>query len=723
MADIAAKTGVSRVAVSLALRNHPRISGPLRRKVQRVARELGFVPDPLLSALAVHQRRRIHPFSNGALAWINRWGDPKQLRRFREFDLYWKGAFEAAAKHGFRLDEIRWEPECSPKRLENILLTRGIEGVLIPPHRDLIHWGDFDWKKFSMVRFGLSVPTPDSNAVTSDIYRATVMALGRIYEYGYRRIGITVNRAFNQRVGGGLTSGFFYAVRKYGLEPVPPLLTFLENRTADELSRQEAALDCWLKRYKPDALLICDIEVSHMLRKLGYRIPEDIAVAGTSVLDIPGVDTGIDQHAEAIGRVAVETLLKQMNIGERGVPRHPVRILIEGHWREGSSLPRISDGTVKIPAAPYAARTFAPRATGRRVSLKEIADEIGVSKNTVSLALRDNPRISSNLRKKIRGIASELGYKADPVLLRLSEYRRSRSDSRRKNVIAWLNHWNQPDKLRSYREFNQYWSGAKRAAKQLGYQLEEFVWPSDYPAERIEQRLRERGVLGLLIPPHKPDVNWSGFNWNQFSLLRFGFSVKEVDANLVTADHLRAIVMAITRIHQYGYRRIGLVYDRPHDHYLGGNYAGGYRWAQQLLETEQIIPPLDYQSGTPEILDRSRRGLEAWMRRHKPDAILTPNAEVPLLLKKLGYRIPDDVAVAGTSPYDMSVDAGIDQCPYSIGQIAAELLIKQISLNEFGEPADPCRILVESRWRDGESLPAKSVIVGPSLRSSGSITE
>jgi hypothetical protein len=63
--------------------------------------------------------------------------------------------------------------------------------------------------------------------------------------------------------------------------------------------------------------------------------------------------------------------------------------------------------------------------------------------------------------------------------------------------------------------------------------------------------------------------------------------------------------------------------------------------------------------------------------------------------------------VAGTSPYDILVDAGIDQCPSAIGQIAAEMLIKQISLNERGEPADPCRILVESRWQDGKSLPSQ----------------
>jgi len=63
--------------------------------------------------------------------------------------------------------------------------------------------------------------------------------------------------------------------------------------------------------------------------------------------------------------------------------------------------------------------------------------------------------------------------------------------------------------------------------------------------------------------------------------------------------------------------------------------------------------------------------------------------------------------VASTSPYDISVDTGIDQCPNGIGQIAAEMLIKQISLNERGEPPDPCRILVESRWQDGRSLPLR----------------
>lgn len=340
MADVAAKLGISKIAVSMALRDSYQISLKRRREVKRVAKKMGFVPDPFLSALAAHRQQRVGAKAHGVLAWINHWDQAPHLRYFKEFDLYWRGAAQAAAQFGYRLDEVRWELDCSAKRLEKILLARGIEGVLIPPHQDLLAWEDFDWSKFSVVRFGLSVPSPDCNLVTADLYRATVMAIRKIHEYGYRRIGLTVNEQFNQRVGGNLLSGFYYAQCLLDLKPtIPPLLTFLQSRTAEELSRQKDVLQHWLNRYKPEAVVTSDIEVPRMIEALGYRVPQDIAMAGTTVRDIPGVDAGIDQRSEAIGKTAVEMLLKQMNVNEHGEPRYPCRILVESRWQYGKSLP------------------------------------------------------------------------------------------------------------------------------------------------------------------------------------------------------------------------------------------------------------------------------------------------------------------------------------------------------------------------------------------------
>lgn len=340
-----------------------------------------------------------------------------------------------------------------------------------------------------------------------------------------------------------------------------------------------------------------------------------------------------------------------------------------------------------------------------RVTLKDIAAKIGVTKTSVSLALRGSASISPALREKVRRVAGELGYVPDPVLQRLAEYRRPGAPGQSEGVIAWLNHWAKPEQLRRFREFEQYWRGAKLAAGRLGYRLEEFIWPADCPARHAEQRLADRGVLGLLIPPHPPEAMWGEFGWGKFSLMRFGLSVGRVDANLVTADHQRAMVMAVKKIHDLGYRRIGLVYDAGHDDAMGGNLYGGFLWARADLNLKQVPPPLDLGAKHPAGGGQDR--LAAWLRRYKPDALLTSVAETPAFLRELGYRVPRDVAVASTSPYDIPVDAGIDQCPHAIGQIAAEMLIKQISLNERGAPADPCRILVESRWRDGKSLPPR----------------
>jgi LacI family transcriptional regulator len=343
-----------------------------------------------------------------------------------------------------------------------------------------------------------------------------------------------------------------------------------------------------------------------------------------------------------------------------------------------------------------------------RITLQDIADKLGVTKAAVSMALRNNSRISAERRKEIQRIASELGYEPDPFLSRLSAYRAQKNVAQPEGVIAWLNHWNEPKSLRGFHEFDLYWRGAKEAARRLGYLLEEVIWTKDRSAKEVEQELTARGVLGLLLPPHKRDVDWQDFDWKRFSLVRFGLSVRKPDSNLVTSDHQRAMVMAVKKIHEVGYRRIGLIFSWEHDRSIGGNIYGGFIWASSLLGIQNPIPPLDSETDGTETTAVAKRNLQTWLKRHKPDAILTTRPETMSLLRELGYRVPGDIAVAGTSVYDIPVNAGIDQRPKAIGRVAAKMLIKQISLNERGELADPCRILVESRWKDGKTLPRKT---------------
>jgi DNA-binding LacI/PurR family transcriptional regulator len=343
-----------------------------------------------------------------------------------------------------------------------------------------------------------------------------------------------------------------------------------------------------------------------------------------------------------------------------------------------------------------------------RITLKDIAEKVGVTKAAVSMALRNSPRVSPERRQEIQRVAAEMGYAPDPFLSSLAKYRVAKNAPKSQGVIAWMNHWDKPERLRGYQEFENYWHGARQASKRLGYRLEEFLWPTGGLAKSVEQALLKRGVLGLLIPPHLPEVDWGEFDWSKFSLIRFGLSVRHPDSNLVTSDHQRAVVMAVQRIYEYGYQRIGLVMSKNSDRSWGGNYSGGFAWAQEFLKLAPALPPMNRDPQfSPQGIADYKAALDKWMKKYRPDAILNYLAEVPAYLRELGYRIPQDVAVAGTSICDIPVDTGIDQHSVAIGRIAAEMLIKQISMNERGEPSDPCRILVESRWQDGKSLPSR----------------
>jgi LacI family transcriptional regulator len=335
--DLAKKLGVSHTTVSLALRNHHSILPARRQQIKQLAEQEGYRPDPFLSALSVYRQQTRPAGFHSTLGWINRWGRPGELRRLKEFDAYWCGGSQAAEHLGYRLEDIHWPADISAARFQQILLARGIHGLLIPPHPAPPDWGNFDWSKFSIIRLGMSVPEPDSHVVTSDHQRAVLMAFEKMSRYGYERIGLVVCADFDRHLGGNYIGGFAAAQKLFKFQHIlPPLLTN-EPVYQNQRGKAKQLLQKWLAQHRPDAILSAVIEVPAMIRDLGYRIPQAVAVAGSS-RDVP-VDAVINQNPEDIGRIAVQMLVSQINLSERGVPAVPCRTLVESSWQDGKSMP------------------------------------------------------------------------------------------------------------------------------------------------------------------------------------------------------------------------------------------------------------------------------------------------------------------------------------------------------------------------------------------------
>jgi LacI family transcriptional regulator len=334
MREIASRLGVSHVTVSMALRDNPRVSAETRAKVKRLAEELGYRPDPMLNALASYRNRKAVAGIHAAVAWINAWVKPEELRGFKEFDLYWKGASECAAKFGYRLEEFRLDHEMPARRLHQIFQARNIHSILLPPHGSVKpEWEDFPWEEYSVVRFGRSLKFPPAHLVTADQLTNTFIAVSKMRERGYGRIGLITFETDLDPRGPHFTAGFLSARELYHDADSLPIFRIQEPVTADLVTRFRK----WMRKEKPDALL-STVEQKILLRDAGYRVPEDIPVAVTSVLD-GGADSGLDQHPEEIGRVGFLLLNSLINDGERGIPKIFRQTLVEGSWVDGTSLP------------------------------------------------------------------------------------------------------------------------------------------------------------------------------------------------------------------------------------------------------------------------------------------------------------------------------------------------------------------------------------------------
>lgn len=346
----------------------------------------------------------------------------------------------------------------------------------------------------------------------------------------------------------------------------------------------------------------------------------------------------------------------------------------------------------------------APQDPAPRPSLRDIARTLGMSHVAVSLALRDSPRVSEQRRAEVKAMAEKMGYRPDPMLASLVAYRQGKRATGIRACLGWINQWEVPEKLRTYKEFDQYWLGAKEAAERLGYNLEEFRWPLGKSGKRLQTILQTRGVRGLLIPPHRNGVDLPDFDWSQFSLVRFGASVTSLPVHTVTSDQSHCSRLACEKAKELGYRRVGYVSDAAFERATRGHFREGYLNAQEEMSPRgKRLDTLVFESDP-----RHHQGeLLEWMQKQKPDAIVTTMPTLRSLIFGLGLRVPDDLAVATMSVLDGNFDTGSDQNSHEIGRVAVSTLASLILENERGLPRYQRRILVEGRWVEGSSMPRR----------------
>jgi len=184
-ADLARELGLSQATVSLALAGHPRVSAATRDRVQKVACEMRYRPDPGLQRAVLKRWQGGRRTDRETLAVVLT--DDSPMRRA---EAEWARKF--ANQHGYQLDLLSVREYRTPRRLNDILFSRGIRGILVQDSIRSHIEDELDQEHLVVVHVGLKKEHAMLSSVHLNHFRAIHVALRESERLGFKRIGFIV---------------------------------------------------------------------------------------------------------------------------------------------------------------------------------------------------------------------------------------------------------------------------------------------------------------------------------------------------------------------------------------------------------------------------------------------------------------------------------------------------------------------------------------------------
>lgn len=341
------------------------------------------------------------------------------------------------------------------------------------------------------------------------------------------------------------------------------------------------------------------------------------------------------------------------------------------------------------------------------MSTRRIAELAGVSATTVSLALRNSPKIPAETKQRVLRLAKRLGYTPNAKVAELMAHLRLKRDPSHDACFGVISFYDTAKPWEKSRHFQRIHAGMTERASALGYRLEPF-WlrgPGMSPA-RLRDILNARGIQGLLCFGSPNVEDELPPELSSYAVVTQGLSMKTPMHRVihnVTNDMWRLL----KNLHALGYRRPGLVIGDQEAARSGHAYLCVYLgWSQLMLGTPAAIPVLQLQQVEEPPLLR-------WLGKHQPDVLIFVHhhdrlPEFERMLRQNRVRVPDDIGVAVISQIlEGTPFSGMEASPHLMGAWAVELLVARIMNGDLGIPAHPRIEMVDCRWVEGRTLRAR----------------
>ena len=326
-----------------------------------------------------------------------------------------------------------------------------------------------------------------------------------------------------------------------------------------------------------------------------------------------------------------------------------------------------------------------------RPTLNDIARKLGVSKMTVSRALRGERHVGADLQAKIAALAEEMGYQPDPEIAKLMTHMRRTRQTAVPRTLAFVWAEREAAEIAKSSWSQQLVRGAHQQAKKLGFQFEEFhLAARGMTGRRLSSILEARGIPGFILSPlisrSRGHVSMA---WEKFSSVVIGLGYARPQLHRVHHHHFLGMMTALRMLKKQGHERIGFYSGSTINERMFRAWSASFLAHHPLARPEKLLALRK----TPVCAD-----FLAWVRKEKPEVVIDGGHVVAEWLTALpASKRPMLVTLAWHS--DFPQVSGIDQQADVLGAAAVDLLVTQYQQNERGIPAAPKIVMTEGVWR------------------------
>jgi len=304
------------------------------------------------------------------------------------------------------------------------------------------------------------------------------------------------------------------------------------------------------------------------------------------------------------------------------------------------------------------------------VTIKEIAEKIGVSTATVSRALNNTGYVREETRRKILETASALGYE------RIKERNINKTKTNLIGVIV-------SDITNPF--FTQIVRGIEDVLSFAGYSL--LLCNADESQEKETHYLKvlqDKRVDGIILVPAGGDHRGiREISDKGIPIVLIDRLIEGLEVDAVVIDNTSGAYEGVSHLISEGYKRIGIIIG-PLVIMTAKERLEGYKRALQDGGIEFDEDLVEYGEYTQ---DGGYRAAKRLIERANPDALFVTNNVMTtgalLAIKELGLKIPEEIGIVGFDDLEWAplVDpplTTISQPIYSIGSTSAQLLLRSL---------------------------------------------